>query len=393
MIKSHSKLQKSSLVSLCRQRKDIIKAAKYCRYDLVTSFDTYLESLLKLGNSLDQYVEQEFVIFDHSCLGLEFSADDSDLDHLHCDDDEEEEDEGDDEEELSSIDFSLESSDESIHCKHYVDDRKNMKNQRKSRVEFDKNATQAPFEEDIHHMHTSHEDFVAYEYGRMKENTQRFDRYKHYGSRPFPIMIVSPVHDNESHNHGTSHQNESHNHGASHQNNAAPTVSEPPPPPPQASRFDLLYPFSMNYEVPSYNHHDENERKVRETEGIPDLEDESELSSNVSSNGTSSNFEGLNSNRNSVSSTEGTNNGDLRSKIKIEEYESSETSSVGVTTPASSITMSLKEAVLDIKNEFKNLCDCGREFSLVIEAEKIPYHSFSTKLRGRINLLFFVFCL
>jgi hypothetical protein len=180
MIKGHSKLQKSSLVSLCRQRKDIIKAAKYCRYDLVTSFDTYLESLLKLGNSLNQYVEQEFVIFDHSCLNLNFSSNDSDLDHLHCDDDEEEEDEDDSEEELSSIDFSLESNDESIHCKHHVDDdRNNMKNQQKSRVEFNKNAT--PFEEDIHHMHTSHEDFGAYEYGRMKENIQRFDRYKHYG--------------------------------------------------------------------------------------------------------------------------------------------------------------------------------------------------------------------
>jgi len=391
---NHSKLQKSSLVSLCRQRKDIIKSAKYCRYDLVTSFDTYLESLLKLGNSLNQYVEQEFVIFYHSCLNLEFTSDETDFDHLHCDDDQEEEEEEDedvDEEEPSSIDFSSESNDESIHCNHHVNDRNGMRNQRKSRVEFDKNATQTPFEEDNHHMHRSHEDFGAYEFGRMKENTQRFDRYKHYGSRPFPIMVVSPVHVNESHNHGTSHQN-----------NAATTVSEPPPPPPQASRFDLLYPFSMNYEVPSYNHHDEDERKVRETEGIPDLEDESELSSNVSSNGTSNHFEGLNSSRDSVSSTEGINNGDLGSKIKIEEYESPETSGVGVTppasgvgvtTPASSSTMSLKEAVLDIKNEFKNLCDCGREFSLVIEAEKIPYHSVSTKLRGRINLLFFVFCL
>jgi hypothetical protein len=54
--------------------------------------------------------------------------------------------------------------------------------------------------------------------------------------------------------------------------------------------------------------------------------------------------------------------------------------------------MSIKEAVLDIKNDCKHIYDCGREFSLVIETGKIPYHSVSTKLRGKINLLFFFAC-
>jgi hypothetical protein len=328
----YSKLQKSSLLSLCKQRKEIIKAAKYCRYDLASSFDIYLESLLKLGNSLNQYVEQEFVIFDHF-----------DFDHLHFDDDGEEK----EYKELRSVDFRSESKDESIRTRnHRGSDGNIMRNSGKPRVEFE-NTTKAQFnlyhdddiQHNIHdHMHMSHQDFG------------------HYGSKPFP-MVVSP------------------NHGTNHQHNVAATLSPPPAPPrPQAYNWDLLYPFNMNYEVPNYDHRDnydirdEDVRKIREREGIPDLEDESELNSNVSR---------LNVKRDSFPSNEDEIKCDLEPKI---------------TTPVSSSTMSIKEAVLDIKNDCKHIYDCGREFSLVIETGKIPYHSVSTKLRGKINLLFFFAC-
>ncbi|XP_045822125.1 protein ALTERED PHOSPHATE STARVATION RESPONSE 1-like [Trifolium pratense] len=356
-----SKLQKSSLLSLCKQRKEIIKAAKYCRYDLASSFDIYLESLLKLGNSLNQYVEQDFVIFDHSCINLEFPSDDSDFDHLHFDDDEEEE------EELSNVDFNLESNDESIHaCNHRASDGTNMRNSGKPRVQFE-NTTQAQFNlhhgDNIHHnihhnihdhMHMSHQDFGHYEHSQRKENIQRVHRYEHYGSKPFP-MVVSPKH------------------------NVAATFAPPPapPPPPKAYNWDLLYPFNMNYEVPNYDRRDEDERKIREREGIPDLEDESELSSNLSSNA-NYNAAGLNSNRDSFSSNEEEIKRNLEPKITIEECESLS----GVPTPVSSRTLSIKEAVLDIKSDCKHIYDCGREFSLIIEAGKIPYHSVSTELRA-----------
>jgi hypothetical protein len=180
--------------------------------------------------------------------------------------------------------------------------------------------------------------------------------FGHYGSKPFP-MVVSP------------------NHGTNHQHNVAATLSPPPAPPrPQAYNWDLLYPFNMNYEVPNYDHRDnydirdEDVRKIREREGIPDLEDESELNSNVSR---------LNVKRDSFPSNEDEIKCDLEPKI---------------TTPVSSSTMSIKEAVLDIKNDCKHIYDCGREFSLVIETGKIPYHSVSTKLRGKVNLLFFFAC-
>jgi hypothetical protein len=310
----YSKLQKSSLLSLCKQRKEIIKAAKYCRYDLASSFDIYLESLLKLGNSLNQYVEQEFVIFDHF-----------DFDHLHFDDDEEEK----EDKELSN---------------RRASDRNIMRNSGKPRVEFEKYHDVKIHHNIDDHMHMSHQDFG------------------HYGSKPFP-MVVSP------------------NHGTNHQHNVAATLSPPPAPPrPQAYNWDLLYPFNMNYEVPNYDHRDnydirdEDVRKIREREGIHDLEDESELSLNVSR---------LNVNRDSFPSNEEEIKCNLEPKITIEEC---------VPTPVSSSTMSIKEAVLDIKNDCKHIYDCGREFSLVIEAGKIPYHSVSTKLRGKINLLFFFAC-
>jgi hypothetical protein len=136
----------------------------------------------------------------------------------------------------------------------------------------------------------------------------------------------------------------------------------------------------MNYEVPNYDRRDnydfrdEDVRKIREREGIPDLEDESELSLSMSR---------LNVNRDSFPSNEEEIKCNLEPKITIEEC---------VPTPVSSSTMSIKEAVLDIKNDCKHIYDCGREFSLVIETGKIPYHSVSTKLRGKINLLFFFAC-
>ncbi|GAU19552.1 hypothetical protein TSUD_303650 [Trifolium subterraneum] len=387
----YSKLPKSSLLSLCKQRKEIIKAAKYCRYDLASSFDIYLESLLKLGNSLNQYVEQEFVIFDYSSVNLEFSSGDSDLDHLHSDKDEEEK----QDEELSSIDFSSESNDESIHtCNHGASDGNIMRKSGKPRVEF-KNTTQAPFNsyhgDNIHHhMHMSHQDFGHYEHSQRKENTQRVHRYEHYGSKPFP-MVVSPKHVYEHYGSKPFPMVVSPKHGTNHQHNVAATFSQPPaPPPPRGYNWDLLYPLNMNYEVPNFDRHDdydrrdnydrrdEDERKTREREGIPDLEDDSELSSNLSCDD-NSNAAGLNTNRDSFSSNEEEIKRNLEPKIIIEECESLET---GVPTPVSSSTMGIKEAALDIKNDFKLIYDCGREFSLVIEAGKIPYHSVSTKLRA-----------
>ncbi|KAJ1386629.1 hypothetical protein SESBI_40679 [Sesbania bispinosa] len=225
------------------------------------------------------------------------------------------------------------------------------------------------------------------------------DRFVHYGAEAFPISVL-PSYDAESQKHGTE------------QNNGATVLpTPPPPPPPQVSTWDFLYPFSMNYDVP-YDH-DQDEREVREREGIPDLEDVSEQGSTVlvsnqnemesgmkhgSGNG-SSNVTELNAHEDALvtkneyalsskseehkvcgKNTEEKIKGNLESETIVQGCESLGTSSD--TTPVSSCRMSLKDAFLDIRNEFKYLYDSGKEFSSVIEVGKLPHHSVSTKLRA-----------
>ncbi|XP_028770438.1 uncharacterized protein LOC114727834 isoform X1 [Neltuma alba] len=53
-----------------------------------------------------------------------------------------------------------------------------------------------------------------------------------------------------------------------------------------------------------------------------------------------------------------------------------------VSSPVCGCRVGLKEAIEDIKDEFENLFNFGKEFSAIIEAGKLPYHSWSTRLRG-----------
>ncbi|CAL5324008.1 unnamed protein product [Camellia sinensis] len=52
-------MDNSEIVKLCRERKDLIKAAKDCRYALASSHNSYFQSLLDVGNSLHKLVEEE----------------------------------------------------------------------------------------------------------------------------------------------------------------------------------------------------------------------------------------------------------------------------------------------------------------------------------------------
>lgn len=92
-----------------------------------------------------------------------------------------------------------------------------------------------------------------------------------------------------------------------------------------------------------FDHDDQDERKIREIEEIPDLED------NIK--------------------------GNLKPKATVQKED---IESLGN-------SMSLKEAVLNINNEFKHLFDFGREFSSIIGADKLPYHSVNSKLKSMIS--------
>lgn len=392
-----SKLHASPVVSLCKERKEIIKAAKYCRYDLVTSFVVYLESLLELGNALNNYVDQELVIVEDCCAHLEFplSDTDSDLDLLlhqfQCD-----------EKELPSshchspVVKVIDESNCTCNCtQHHAEAESYMMDRGKPRVE-NNTSTQEPFQfsfnnphhrnyEDTTHIHMSSEDFGHHDNSQMvgtpkgghwfpHQHVNRVtfgasksfpyyagDRFVHNGAEPFP-MAGSPSYGAESQKHGTD------------QNNAS-TVP-PVPPQPQFHTWNFLYPFGMNHgDVPCYGL-DRDVREVREREGIPDLEeDEGEQSLN------GSDFYQMEM-ESEMRHDSGSEDGE---EVKTTVQDSESLGTCSVTTPASSCRMSLKEAVVDIRNEFKYVFDCGREFSSVIELGKLPYHSVGTKLRGRIS--------
>ncbi|KAL6958056.1 hypothetical protein U1Q18_040406 [Sarracenia purpurea var. burkii] len=88
-----SKIDNSELVDLCRERKELIKAAKDCRYALASAHIFYFQSFLDVGNALFWLVEEEVVTSveqqsntdsDHQSKGegsyLEFSSLESDTD-------------------------------------------------------------------------------------------------------------------------------------------------------------------------------------------------------------------------------------------------------------------------------------------------------------------------
>lgn len=274
---SKLQLHELPLVSLCKERKEIIKATNYSWYDFVTSFEVYLNSLLELGNALNQYVEQEFLIYDY----------DHSYDHFE-----------EEEEPISSHHHSPEVKNESRYtCKH------NMKNK----------GYEIPYYDD-HDDEEDEESISSYHHCIEMKNKSRYT-CKHHGRD---------------------------------RNNMKNS--------------------SKSYVV-LYDHDDQDERKIREREEIPALEDKSDQSSNVG---------GLNSNEEVMVGREITEeniNGNLKPKETIQQKD---IKSLGN-------SMNLKEAVLDIKNEFKHLFDCGREFLSIFEADKLSYHSVNSKSKGMIS--------
>lgn len=455
-----SKLDTSPLVSICKERKEFIKAAKYCRYDLVSAYVMYLQSLLDAGNVLNQYVEEELLIFDDSpqvsASDYEPSEDDSHLEFPSSD-----------------SESDLESLTDHVHSDMEVPRCSNAENQDQSGANMGTKCMENRFSAMPrvisgqswnlpsglpHHTNQEntripvdvlHEDLVHHEYSQrfscsnrweisqshhrhpqhvnqdLPGSSMRFsyydDRFSHYPTEAISMEIPSSY--PKFQNHG-SKQN-------------APAAALHTPPPPQVSTWDFLYLFSLNNDVHCENHinHSYNTwsngsdcdvREVREREGIPDLEDVTEQSStekifdekelkrgNLNSGDDTSSAAQLNSSKDLSSNEEkqlkdrgnvtekeikdknkvsvsknlepgiqvGMNSG--TEEMMVRGSESQGTSSASK--PIASCRKGLKEAVQDIKNEFEDLFDFGKEFSLIIEVGKLPYRPISTKSRGRIS--------
>ncbi|KAF7840153.1 nitrate regulatory gene2 protein [Senna tora] len=319
-----SKLDTSPLVSICKERKDLIKSAKFCRYDFVSSFVIYLQSLLDVAHVLNQYVEQELLILDSD------SDSDSDLhsltDHdLQC-----------------HVNGNEASSVEDCVSDGYTDqDRKKVQ------------------EQCIGKMY-NFQDLVNREYdcAGLVSGAER-----------------TPVREQKQHG--------LHN------------IPPPPPPPPQVSMWDFLYVFSSNnddvhYEdFLNYSSDDFDVKKVREREGIPELEDENEQSSTKETKFDGKKLKGgndvqLSCTKNALSNEEKKVEEKIVNDV-TEKKMKDKTNKVFVSENlvASCCRMGVKEAVEEIKDEFEILFQFGKEFSEIIEVGKLPHQQpMSTKLRG-----------
>lgn len=392
-----SKLHASPLVILCKERKEIVKAAKYSRYDFATSFEVYLDSLSELGNALNQYVDQEFIFLDDSSAHFNFSFSNTDSDS---------------ESSLHNNDFHSEEEEEPTSLHHH--DSPEVKDNN-SELSFENTTSEVPFDFSSNN-HSQHENSPpkmetssGHRFFPQQVNHDSYGTSMH-GTEQNNAATVPPHHENSpkmgtSSGHWFIPQQVNKDsfgapmHGTEQKNNDA-TV--PSPPPPQVSSWDFLYPISKNYDI-HYDHNDqvETEREIREGEGIPDLEDvdeaESDRSSTVSVEELGSGMKcGASSGSSHVSGEsskeefmawreiiEENIKSNLEPKITPVQNSESLGNRSSVATPVSSCRVSLKEAILDIKNEFKFLFECGSEFSSVIEAGKVPYHSVNSKLKGK----------
>ncbi|KAF9681835.1 hypothetical protein SADUNF_Sadunf05G0043900 [Salix dunnii] len=63
-----SKVDSLELMNLCKERKEFIKAAVDCRYELVSAHIMYMQSFLDMGHALDRFLEEDLeIISDFSC--------------------------------------------------------------------------------------------------------------------------------------------------------------------------------------------------------------------------------------------------------------------------------------------------------------------------------------
>ncbi|QHO32498.1 DUF630 family protein [Arachis hypogaea] len=337
MAKGAPKLQQSSqLVSLCKERKEFIKKAKNFRYDFATSFVEYLESLLKIGDALNRYVDQELVIC-ADCSNISLSE-------INQSEEEEEEEEKKCLLESTSCKFEYDDGD----CCTYDHDFDSYVTSNVSSCSSTHNHDHNHYNSEDHSQRLDFANKIEtpkcgnWFNDEPLEQTMCFvyhnDRFMHDGTNASTMFVEDPQ------KNGTERNN---------------------------STWDFLDPFGMDYDFNAYDH-DINESVVREREGIPELEEESEdyeQSSTVSV---------------VFDEKETENEAKIGEDAQSEAEKTTEQCSEcpATATPVSISKIDLKEAMLEVNNEFKNLFDSGEEFKSLMEVGKLPYKPKSSKLRA-----------
>ncbi|KAI9114353.1 hypothetical protein K1719_014581 [Acacia pycnantha] len=315
MGKGLSKLETSPLVSMCKERKEFIKAAIYGRYNLTSAYVMYLDSLLDISNALNRYVEDELVIIDDTsqvsgsdselseeAAHLEFSSSDSSVDlhsltdHAHSDMEvpryPNKENQGHSVANLSikcmetrqnempgvipGQSWSVPSSHPHHSYQENTHTHVNVLQENPAHIEYNQrilfnNRWENP---QSHHMYPPQLVTQGLP-GSSMGFSYYDDKYLHYPADAISLAIPSSF---SKFHKDVADQN-------------PPSIASPTPPPPQVSAWDSSYFFSLNDDNDHKNLHfsysyntwsnisDCDVREVREREGIPDLEDEMEQGS------------------------------------------------------------------------------------------------------------------
>lgn len=457
-----SKVDELQLVNLCRERKELIKAASRHRYALAAAHVTYFQSLKDIGEAIRKFVDEEIVISgvdsssSHGSPVLTLPSDEGkgkrkkpksgekhgnsssstsishsvSISHEHSPQE--------DEIEGSHLHISSGSETESLHNSsghiHIEDSPEEDGGYSHSHppYAYPPSDWNPPVNTYAYYMQRSTTPATTVTYdgpethtasdGPWPDPSYSYSAYPQYGNGGFfGYSMGSPP-----------------NYNPYNQQPSRPAPPPPPPSPPKVSTWDFINVFEgYDYGYPDYNSQNRygygsiqsspDSNEVREREGIPELEDETEPETherkklnvetenkNMNSGEGTSNFVPPRSSEDSsnsvplqnsgssvLSKEQGINNSPdtiVSKKLEEEEpvekkevsFEIEETSTLDIESSKKSNlatfiahgTRDIQEVVNEIKDEFEAASSYGKEVAMLLEVGSLPYRSKITVLKG-----------
>ena len=442
-----SKVDDYPLVTLCRERKELIRAAAEHRYALASAHISYFRSLKDVGDALRRFVDEELVIGATSPL-------DSPVLTLPSQ-------EGKRKNRNKSGENSgnNKGSSSSTSIPHTVSPHTPEEDTGEGSHLHLSSGSESELGSSSGHIHIEDSPELERRYNSsppMGWSPPGMNSYSYYmKSSPAPPNVVyeevqrSPTENEQWGNSGYAYPGYPYANGGyygdPHYNSQpSPRAAPPSPPSPKVSAWDFLNPFdSYDSVYPSYYSQSRygsaagsspDSKEVREREGIPDLEDETEqevtkgvhqkekkLNDYVNRNsgeGTSRAVPVKRGEDNSwtvpskksenTQSAQGREGKEIKSspdtivsksseegstkkksvsfeEASVHDIESSKQSSM--TTLSAHGTRDLQEVVKEIRDEFETASGYGKEVSMLLEVGKLPYQPRGTVFKGWISII------
>lgn len=459
-----SKADDLPLVTLCRERRDFIKAASHHRYALAAAHVSYFQSLTNIGDALRQFVDEELVVGSSPpsspLLTLPSDQGKRTKKKVHINDSSS----------STSISHSVPPEHSPEEEEHIADSHLHLSSDSDSDFEGGTGSGHIHIEDSSpeEQGHSSHPPFSSYAYPPPSWGPPGVNSYMYYmKTSGTPIQTV--VQEDPERYRAANRQWPDTSYGYSGyspygngyggffgsppmgppvhdpQSNRQPSPPPPPPSPPRVSTWDFFNVFDTS-DISGYPGYypqtrygsttsSPDSKEVREREGIPDLEDETEqevvvkefqkekkklnedvniypkgnknmnagegtsravplhgsgssstipLNSSDSSFSNSAHGKEIKSSPDTITSEEGPSRKKgvsfgVDEASHVMEFESSQPSSL--TTLSAHSTRDLQDVVKEIRNEFETASSYGKEVALLLEVGKLPYQPRGTSFK------------